>query len=320
MVQTKIKDKSEILYTVPITECEILEEKEGVPQKARIGGVCLKPVISRNSNKYTVKNITENDNKEVKFFVQQHGDLSLKNVVGKMKLIQESDVLRYDGVIRNTKEHPEIVQHALEKEIDVSIDARWQGRNVESVNGQRVYSYDNIDIRALCGVGIGGVKENSMDYVIAESFNGYEEKLNEENKMSESINYEEKLAEAEKRLAEQEKLLEEKQKVITEREENDKRVAEAKRLEEKENLINEIKKLNSTLEKLEEKEIQELKVVLEYEKKLSESAKNEGAGEYNDFVKEESKSANVLIEAEKDMISMDKKMYDNFRKEIEKNI
>ena len=152
-----------------------LEVTEGDSTKGRalVGGTLLSIGKSRNGVNYRQSNIDENDGKTVKLFIEEHGNLEVKNIVGKVNLIKEGTSLKYHGEIRNTATHPDIVEHAVNKEIDVSIDARYKSRKFVEEND--AFDVDGLDVRAVCGVGVGGVPANSMDYAIAESFKMYDE-------------------------------------------------------------------------------------------------------------------------------------------------
>jgi len=150
---------------------------ESDAKKAKIGGTVLTVGKSRNGILYSKENILENNGKKGKLFIEEHGYLRVSNVVGNYTLrVDENEVLKFDGVIRNTHNHPDIVEHAINGDIDWSIDARYKKRNY--VKESDAYSIEGLDIRAICGVGVGGIVDNSTDYVIAESFKMYDE-LNE---------------------------------------------------------------------------------------------------------------------------------------------
>jgi len=314
------EESREFKYSVALTECEVIEKDDNnKPTKARIGGICLVPTVSRNGNKYTINNVTENDKKVVKFFAQDHGVLQYKNVVGKMSLTESDGKLRYDGEIRNTVDHPDIVEHAINKEIDVSIDARASGKKIEENEGKKVYSWGKVDIRALCGVGIGGLAENSMEYAIAESFNETEEIIEDE-QITEKVNNMDELETMKSKIAEMENLIKEKDEALRVKEAEE----EARAEEEKAEVIEEIKAANSEVKEseLKGKSISELKTILSYEKKLKESEEEseedeEGNGEVegdeNDAPAESEKSG-VLVNESEDTITMNEAM----RREIYK--
>jgi hypothetical protein len=307
--------ESEFSYVVPITECEPIVEKEGEkPTKVKVSGTCLVPTVSRNKNKYVLKNLAENDGKTVKFFMQEHGKLELNNVVGKVGLKHTGVSLVYEGVLRNTEKHPDVVDHALNKEIDVSIDARASSPRVENENGSKVYSWGSIDIRALCGVGIGGVAENTMDLAVAESFDGYEA---EEQKDIEVKKVDE--SEQMKVIAEKDNEIESLKKRVQEMETEKLRVAEA----EKAKVIASIKNLNKDIKGLEEKEISELKLIFEYEKKLKEAEEEEekeeekeGNGEVEGEPSGSTEENEIVVSEAEDSITMTNKGYEKFREDL----
>lgn len=324
----------EFKYTVPITEYEIIEEKEGKPTKVRVGGTCLATTISRNKNKFVINNITENDNKEVKFFIQEHGDLQLNNIVGKVKLSKVDNDLRYDGVLRNTTKHPDVVEHAMNKEIDVSIDARAYGRNVVKEGEGYVKTWDKVDVRALCGVGIGGLAQNSMDFAIAESFKGVEDELKvheKEQKKLEAIKMEE-VEKLKAELIEQEKLVKEQEEVVKKQGEKLKKIDDEKKegeKKEKEKVVESIQKLNKEID-LKDKSISELRLIHEYEKKIHENDDDdEGAGEGKDEGDDKGSSEeegdviekeDIVIEEKKDRITLSDKGYKKFQEDLRKSI
>lgn len=312
----------EFSYTVPVTECEVIERDEkNNPKTVRVGGTCLVETISRNNNRYTINNIKENDGKTVKFFAQEHGTLKLKNVVGKVNLSESDGKLMYDGKLRNTKAHPDIVEHALNKEVDVSIDARAQGKKVSEKDGQKVYSWDKVDIRALCGVGIGGVSENNMEYAVAESFGEYPElpptttvpekpKLNEVKKLDEIEKLRAELKEKEEALAKANDTI---------------RLAEEEKVKEeeaaKESLRAEILKVNAEVNESELKDLslRELKMKKDYETKLvakESEDDDEGDGEVKDEEEAPAEESEIVINEKDDTITMSESAYKKFQDDM----
>ena len=162
--------------------------EEGTGRKwCVIGGTALTTTTSRNGIKYTQQNITENNGKRGKFFVEH--DLTVPNLVGDVKFIEENGDLRYQARIKNTAKHPDIVEQAMDGLLDVSIDARYKDL-VPQEEGD--YAVEGLDIRALVATGIGGVKENTVEYAIMESYNGVSTSdihtiIDEVNAMSEEI-------------------------------------------------------------------------------------------------------------------------------------
>ena len=247
--------------------------------------------------------------------MQEHGDLSVSNIVGKVGLRKVDEKLVYKGILRNTSKHPDIIEHAMNKEIDVSIDARATGRNIIKENGQDIYTWKNIDIRALCGVGIGGLEENSMECVIAESF-----KITDDN--NKNINQEQEVKKMEEveqlksKLQEMESLLKEKEMKIDEFN----KTREAEQAKELAILIESIKKYNKEFDAT-GKTNAELKLILEYEKRLKEQEEqeDEGSGEVEP-TGDVDENEGIVVEREKDIITMNEKMYAKFQKDLKESI
>ena len=299
------------------------EVKESDPEGkwVKVGGEALRPIKSRNGITYTQQNVTELDGQKAKFFMTH--DLNPKNVVGHVNFTKEGDVLMYDAEIRNTDTWTDVTESAKDKFFDVSIDARY-GQIVRSTSeGEIEYNLTGMEMRGLCGVGVGGIPTNSVDYAIAEEF-----KKNDEKNVSKLIKQEEA-----KQMAEDDKLA----KVVAEKERLEKEVSSfkaeaAKRKEdEKTVVIEKLLKLNKELVKndLADKTISELEIMLGYEQKLAKEDEEEagdeekekpeeGQSEVDDKekAKEEDK---VVIEKDGD-IGFSKKMYDNFNKEVRDQI
>jgi hypothetical protein len=298
------EQKQDLHFVVPVTECEKIVEADGKSDKVRVAGTCLVPTISRNGNKYELRNLKENDGKSVKFFMQEHGILAVENVVGKVDLKMAEDKLMYSGILRNTAKHPDVVEHALNKEIDVSIDARPTGQKIEIEGGRKVFSYAGVDIRALCGVGVGGIPENSMELAIEESFNPFNDDAQtdnfEVNKVDETEQLKTKVAEYEAKI----KVLEE--------------TENARKASERNAVVKEILKLNSAMKESElaGKGTEELNLILGYEKKLKESeSKLTGAGEGRESKPVENDG--IVINENEDTITMNDSLYAQFRKDLE---
>lgn len=320
----KIKDikESELRYIVPITECEIIEESEGKPSQVKIGGTCLVPTVSRNNNKYSISNIQENDGKEVKLFIQEHGELQVKNVVGKLNLKMIGESLKYTGNIRNTKAHPDIVEHAINREVDMSIDARASGYSAVKEQNKTVKSWKHVDIRALCGVGVGGLAENSMEYAIAESLQDTDEQGDNLIQEREAIKMEE-MEKLKAQLAEKEQLIKEQEDKVADME----KAAEVKAEEEKKEVVEEIKAVNDEAKESElmGKPISELKLMLKYEKQLKENEvkpveEPEGAGEGKEVDAGTAEEKEIIVNERDDSITMSEKLYKQHRDAISKNL
>jgi hypothetical protein len=313
--ENEVAENLNIMLPADFAMTDIVMATEAEETKARIGGTCLVEGKSRNKNKWEKEHIKENNGKEVKFFMQEHGELQVKNIVGKVKLFEDEGVLKYDGIVRNTKEHPEVIKHAMEKEIDVSVDCRvqkiervWEGEDF-------YYKLHHPEVRALCGVGIGGVSENTMDYVIAEHLDDRNLQIPIEEKTQKVKEMEEQMKEIERlknELLEKEKLIKEhddKMKVIE--------TEKAKSIENERNaLVNEIKKLKKVEEKeLDGKSVSELKLILDYESKLK-TKEHEGFG----IIGESGKTEDIVVEKESGDVYMGNNMYAQFQEEMKKSV
>jgi len=168
----------EVLGSVPFEIKESGVEESSGKKWCLIGGTALKVCTSLNGITYTQENISENDKKQGKFFVEH--DLQVKNLVGTVKFFKENEELKYEARIRNTVDHPDIVEKAVDKLLDVSIDARYE----DLITEEEDTKVKGLDIRALVATGIGGVPGNSLDFAIMESY-GNKTESKKENSMDE---------------------------------------------------------------------------------------------------------------------------------------
>ena len=145
------------------------ENKEGVWLK--IGGTALVEGVSKNNNVYTFKNIQENDGKQFKWLVG-HPEETEKHVVGKGSFEMKEGKLMHAGEIRNTAEHPDVVEAVKDGFLGPSIHA-----TADSVKKtDEGYVMEGLSINGVGLVAFQGVKEASIDYAIAES---YDRKMSE---------------------------------------------------------------------------------------------------------------------------------------------
>lgn len=136
----------------------------------RIGGEVFRHnITSRNGITYRMENINEVDGSKAKFFMTH--ELTPRNVVGHVRFKKEGDVCYYDAKIRNTKDWEDVVEKAKDKMFEVSLDARYKKlKRVKEKDKPIKYVLEGMEMRGLCGVGVGGVPTNSIDYAIAEKF------------------------------------------------------------------------------------------------------------------------------------------------------
>ena len=293
----------------------------------KIGGTALTPLTSRNGVTYTVDNINELDGSKTKFFMTH--DLDPKNVVGHVTFTKESDTLRYDAEIRNTDTWTDVTEMAKDKFFEVSIDARYDKlhRIKSKESDDMKYTLSGMEMRGLCGVGVGGVPTNTVDYAIEEEIRKIDKKnVNEKSSEVDKLE-EEKL----KQVASENEELKKELNALKAKE-ADRAVAAVNKLKE------EIGKLNKELD-LSNKDVKELELILSYEQKLSKEEEDpveekpaeepeaeEGKGEVADDV-EEAKTEEQEVVIEKDGSigfgsgkSFNNKMYKDFNAEIRKQI
>ena len=311
VINVKEAEINNIKVNMPVT-FEVKEsDKEG--KWMRIGGVALSPIKSRNGITYTTTNIEENDGVKAKFFMTH--DLGPDNVVGHVTFAKEGDNLVYDARIRNTAKHQDVMEMAKDKFFDVSIDGRYKTIKRMKEESETKYVLEGLEIRGLCGVGVGGIPTNSVDYAIAEEFKKIDEKnVTEENIPTEVLKLEE------------DKL----QTVVVENEKLQGEVAmlrkkvQEQELSEKVKVVKEIMAVNSKdfkEEDLMSKEIKELEMILGYEKKLAKEEETEenGESEVEETKLDVEEKEDVVIEKDGD-VTASAKLYAKFNEDIRNQI
>lgn len=251
------------LYFTP--SFEVKESGEEAGRKwLRIGGVALTEGLSKNNNRYTIKNLQENDKQEFKWIVSHPrtdlGEHIEPHVVGKGSLALSTEGLLHDGKIRNTATHPDIVEGVQDGFYGPSIHAF--AKKITRKDG--AYEVEGLNIKLIGLVACQGVEKASIDYAIAESFD-----LKESTKVDEygiEDNKEEIPMEETKPVAAPSVSVEEFKAVQ----------AELTRLHEerKNQMVEAIKGFNKDLksEDLMKESENQLKMRLEYEKRLTEKA------------------------------------------------
>jgi len=312
---------------------DITEGKDGENRWLKIGGLALEEGVSRNKNRYTFKNLQENDTRDFKwvFGHPAHGEVE-EHIVGMGKLSLSETRLMHEGQIRNTSRHPDIIESVRDGFLGPSIHATAKKITKEKDE----YLVEGLEIDGIGLVAFQGVKNASIDYAIAESFE-LENKTNEgEEKMTEEKPIKEEEApvapEAPEKPAEEPKKEEEapaeeapkkeeepaapapaEEKLKQMQEQIDKLNAERK-----ENLVESIIKINSELKKEEllKESDDRLGLMLEYETKLA--AKVPSAAIVEEKV-EENATPNI-VEANDGTYSMTKESYEKFNREMREKI
>lgn len=307
---------------------DITEGKDG--GWLRIGGLALEEGVSRNKNRYTFKNLQENNSRNFKwvFGHPAHGEVE-EHIVGMGQLSLSDTKLMHEGRIRNTARHPDIIESVRDGFLGPSIHATAKKITKEKDE----YLVEGLEIDGIGLVAFQGVKNASIDYAIAESFE-LENKTNEGEKTMEEekpIKEEEAQAPAEAPEAPEEAPKEEEKEEAPKEEEAKEEPAPApaeERLkqmqeqidklnaEKKENLVESIIKINSELKKEEllKESDDRLGLILGYETKLA--SKNESAA----IVEEKAEEAPMIAEANDGTYSMTKESYEKFNREMREKI
>jgi len=147
--------------------CTIKEGKDSASGNKwlQIGGIALTEGVSKNNNVYTEENLKENNGREFKWLVG-HPDEAEEHVVGLGKLKLEAGALAHEGKIRNTMKHPDVVEQVQDGFLGPSIHA-----SVKKATRKEGKIYiEGLSIDGVGLVAFQGVKQASIDYAIAESF------------------------------------------------------------------------------------------------------------------------------------------------------
>lgn len=307
-----MKESLDITWYQPLAILESGIEEASNRKWCRIGGVALTQTASVNGRRYTLGAISENNNVEVSVF-SEHRPVE-EHVVGKVKLVEQAGVLRYDGKVRNTAAHPDIVEKCQDGLLKVSIGAGQFEFGEEDESGNVLVEHLRVNHLGL--VGIPGIKDVSMEYAIAESYDKFKTQV-EQDEGSES-----RLP-----ITDEVKNMEEVEQLKQQLAERDKEIAKLYESR-KQSIIESILKLNPKLDKneLAEKDEKELKIIEGYESKISALKEEDeggidkgGAGEVELPAMTENAAEGIVVERD-GSVTMSKKMYDKFNKEIRESI
>lgn len=241
--------------------------EEGGSKWLKISGVALVEGVSENKNRYTMSNLQENNGKTFKWLVG-HPDAAEGHVVGHGKTFLEAGVLKHEGRIRNTSNHPSIIEDVKDGFYGPSIHAR--AKKVTFKEGE--YHVEGLSIDGIGLVAFQGVKSASIETAIAESF---DRKLNEQKAVEQRV--EEKKPEVVTMAEEKKEVIEQKveQTPVHETAEYKKIKEEldALKLAQKKELVESIIKINQSLksEDLMKESDEMLLVKKQYEQKIAES-------------------------------------------------
>ena len=303
-----------------------IEESKKDGSWLRIGGTALVEGTSKNNNVYTNKNLKENAGKEFKWLFG-HPDSPEEHVVGSGALTLEEGKLFHEGKIRNTAKHPDVVEQVRDKFLGPSIHASVK----RAIRKEGKYHLEGLSIDGIGLVAFQGVKQASIDYAIAESFekelfDRKESTLDEKNNNDKGDN---KMSEEEKApvepVAEEPKAevpSEEKAEESTNMKEELQAVKEElKTLREskKTALVESIVAINKELkaEDLMKESDEKLNLMKEYESKLSVKKESVAIVEGDE---EEAKPAEEVVEEKDGSYSVSEAAYEKFNAELRERV
>ena len=121
MVNQEIKENISFEFKPDLVQFNESSDKSGWLQ---IGGTALTEGISANNNVYNVQNLKENDGRNFKWVFGHPGPGEInEHVVGKGKLDMNEGLLKHSGRIRNTANHPDVVEQVRDGLLEPSIHA-----------------------------------------------------------------------------------------------------------------------------------------------------------------------------------------------------
>lgn len=296
----KIKENVELNYMPEI----VFENEQQNTKILKIGGTALVTGESQNKNVYTTENLVENDGKNFKFLVGHPTKFIEDHVVGKGSLKVIDGTLRYEGVLMNTARHPDVIDKVKAGLLGPSIHA--VAEKITQKEGK--YHIAGLNVRGMGLVAFQGVKSASIDYAIAESFQGVEEQ--------DEIDI--KTTKGEQVMAEEQEKVAAPQEAVAPVPQNDdlapprealieqvkldelkavKEELEALKAEKKNAIVESILEVNKNLKKEElvKESDEKLKLILEYEKKLASKVNEVAVVETNES---ETKTESVIIESD----------------------
>jgi hypothetical protein len=312
-----------VLENVKLNFSPQFKLQEGVEEGSRmiIGGTALVEGVSRNGVNYRINNLQENAGKEFKWLVG-HPREAEDHIVGKGQFSLEGGKLNHEGWIRNTAKHPDVVESVRDGFLGPSIHAT--ASKVEK-NDDGHFVVEGLEIDGVGLVAFQGVKQASIDYAIAESFDRFEQtesnedentngdqeviQMPEEEKPVEEVPEEQPAKEepvADEAPAEESSDVEERLKVLQEELAS---LKESKKVE----IVESLMKMNKDFDKdaLMKESVDQLNLREEYERKLAESVSEEAIVESE----EEKPKEETLVES-KGALSVSEKAVKSFNDEL----
>ncbi len=245
-------------------------EVEGSPKTIRLTGTALTVTTSHNKVNYKIANLKENDGSEFNFLVGHRKDYDNPdhNVgEGIYNLVGES--LKFNGIVENTPQHPNIVEQAEKGRISVSVQGGYEDI-VHEKDGSHSVIGMKIPLLALVNKHVRGVQSATIESAIAERIEMEDEEEEEisEGKMAEEVD--KKVEVHIKALEEKDKDIKKLEETLHDKEEDLKKLKkkeeDAKKAK-KNKVVESLIKVNKELKKEElvEKSLEVLETMLGYE-------------------------------------------------------
>ncbi|MAH50305.1 hypothetical protein CMI37_31075 [Candidatus Pacearchaeota archaeon] len=304
---------------------EISEGHDKAGKWLKIGGLALEEGISKNNNKYTVKNLQENDGRDFKWLFGHPSEGAIEeHIVGKGKLSFSGKQLFHEGVIRNTSRHPDVMEAVKDGFLGPSIHATASKVTRE----EGVFLVEGLEIEGVGLVAFQGVKSASIDYAIAESFDKLESseaedgnKKNSEGeiKMSEEAKPEpeqEQPQPAEEQPKEPEAPAQPAESISVEEIKALREELAAIKLARKTDLVESVLRINKDLKKdvLMKESEDKLKLIVEYETKLAKPSESAAV------VETAEEAPSTFVKEDDGSYSMSKEMYEKFNAELRQKV
>jgi hypothetical protein len=272
----------------------------------KVVGNALKVGTSKNNVNYRYQNLAEVANSGFNFIVSHRSDYdNPDHNVGEGVYILEGDLLKMSGKIRNTPQHPDIVEKINDGLVAPSIHGGV--KNMIKKGSEVIVEGLHIPLVALVNKHARGVEAASIEVAIEESA-AFEMEAEEEEVIKKETNKGEKMSEE----------VEQFKKQLAEKELELKNLQESIEKQKKGILVESILQINKELKKEElmEKSEIELNIIKGYEQKLKE--RKESKSEVAEAAPKEDKLSGIVVE--KGEITMSKQLYEKFNQDLMQSI
>ena len=202
--------KNDIDFNVIVEKVDI-EERDG-SKWAVLEGTALVTGLSSNKVNYRLKNLKENDGSEFSVLAGHRKDYdNPDHVVGDGKYSLKGEKLRFKAEVKNTHQHPDIVEKSKDKLLSVSVQGGYERIDFEKDDKGHVKNAIveglHIPILALVNKHTRGIQGATIESVIAERIELENKKTQEvDNMVEEKDVFAKQIAEKDKELAEANKV------------------------------------------------------------------------------------------------------------------